>query len=121
MRLKILSNLLPLIFLFFIIVSTIIFRVRLLDVPLERDEGEYAYMGQLILDGTPPYTEAYNMKFPGIYFIYAGILWLFGETHTAIHFFCSLSMCCQLYFFTFLRAQRMMIGLRQPLQALLHF
>ena len=86
MRSKILNIPLPLIFLFFIIVSTIIFRVRLLNVPLERDEGEYAYMGQLILDGTPPYSEAYNMKFPGIYFIYAGILWLFGETHTAIHF-----------------------------------
>jgi hypothetical protein len=26
------------------------------------------------------------MKFPGIYFLYAGILWLFGQTHTAIHF-----------------------------------
>jgi 4-amino-4-deoxy-L-arabinose transferase-like glycosyltransferase len=86
MRSKILNIPLPLIFLFFIILFTIIIRVRLLDVPLERDEGEYAYMGQLILDGTPPYTEAYNMKFPGIYFIYAGILWLFGETHTAIHF-----------------------------------
>jgi 4-amino-4-deoxy-L-arabinose transferase-like glycosyltransferase len=86
MRLKIIHPPLPLIFLFFIILFTIIIRVRLLDVPLERDEGEYAYMGQLLLDGTPPYTEAYNMKFPGIYFIYAGILWFFGETHTAIHF-----------------------------------
>ncbi len=86
MRLKILNTSIPLIFLLFTILVTIIFRMRLLDVPLERDEGEYAYMGQLILDGTPPYTEAYNMKFPGIYFIYAGILWLFGETHTAIHF-----------------------------------
>jgi 4-amino-4-deoxy-L-arabinose transferase-like glycosyltransferase len=86
MKSKILNTNLPLILLFFIILFTIFFRVRLLDVPLERDEGEYAYMGQLILDGTPPYTEAYNMKFPGIYFIYAGILWLFGETHTAIHF-----------------------------------
>jgi 4-amino-4-deoxy-L-arabinose transferase-like glycosyltransferase len=77
---------LPLIFLFLIILFSIIIRVRLLDVPLERDEGEYAYIGQLILEGTPPYTEAYNMKFPGIYFIYAGILWLFGETNIAIHF-----------------------------------
>jgi 4-amino-4-deoxy-L-arabinose transferase-like glycosyltransferase len=77
---------LPLIFLFLIILFSIIIRLRLLDVPLERDEGEYAYIGQLILEGTPPYTEAYNMKFPGIYFIYAGILWLFGETNTAIHF-----------------------------------
>jgi hypothetical protein len=60
--------------------------MRLLNVPLERDEGEYAYIAQLILDGIPPYAEAYNMKFPGIYFIYAGILWLFGQTDTAIHF-----------------------------------
>ncbi len=86
MRSKIFNTPLPLILLFFIILFTMIIRVRLLDVPLERDEGEYAYMGQLILGGTPPYAEAYNMKFPGIYFIYAGILWLFGETHTAIHF-----------------------------------
>ena len=30
-------------------------RLRLLAVPLERDEGEYAYMGQLILRGETPY------------------------------------------------------------------
>jgi hypothetical protein len=86
MKSKTLNTYFPLFLLFFIVLSTIILRIRLLDVPLERDEGEYAYIGQLILDGTPPYSEAYNMKFPGIYFIYAGILWLFGETHTAIHF-----------------------------------
>jgi 4-amino-4-deoxy-L-arabinose transferase-like glycosyltransferase len=85
MKLKTLHISLPVIFLFLIILSTILLRMRLLDVPLERDEGEYAYIGQRILDGTPPYSEAYNMKFPGIYLIYAGILWLFGETHTAIH------------------------------------
>jgi hypothetical protein len=77
---------LPFVFLLFVIAFTIFFRVRLLNVPLERDEGEYAYVAQLMLDGTPPYSEAYNMKFPGIYLTYAGILWLFGETHTAIHF-----------------------------------
>ena len=32
-------------------------RWRMLDVPLERDEGEYAYAGQLILEGVPPYRE----------------------------------------------------------------
>ena len=37
-------------------------RVRLLDVPLERDEGEYAYVGQLMLQGVPPYQEVYTMK-----------------------------------------------------------
>ena len=28
-------------------------RLRVADVPLERDEGEYAYAGQLILQGVP--------------------------------------------------------------------
>jgi len=59
-------------------------RVRLLSTPLERDEGEYAYAGQLLLDGVPPYQEAYHMKLPGIYAVYAVILGVFGETHEAI-------------------------------------
>ena len=37
-------------------------RIRLLGIPLERDEGEYAYAGQLMLQGIPPYKLAYNMK-----------------------------------------------------------
>ncbi|PWT84497.1 MAG: hypothetical protein C5B58_04650, partial [Acidobacteria bacterium] len=53
--------------------------------PLERDEGEYAYAGQLILQGVPPYTLAYNMKFPGTYAAYAAIMSLFGQTITGIH------------------------------------
>ena len=61
-------------------------RLRLLATPLERDEGEYAYMGQLLLQGILPYTEAYNMKFPGIYFIYAIVLAIFGEESSSIHF-----------------------------------
>ena len=60
-------------------------RFRLLDVPLERDEGEYAYAGQLILQGIPPYQEVYNMKLPGIYAAYAVALALFGQTHRGIH------------------------------------
>ncbi|NOY52631.1 MAG: hypothetical protein GXP58_03310 [Deltaproteobacteria bacterium] len=60
-------------------------RYHLAGLPLERDEGEYAYMGQLILEGIPPYSLVYNMKFPGIYVIYAGIMALFGQTPFGIH------------------------------------
>jgi hypothetical protein len=59
-------------------------RWRLLDMPLERDEGEYAYAGQLILQGVPPYLEAYNMKFPGTYYAYAIVMACFGETARGI-------------------------------------
>jgi hypothetical protein len=60
-------------------------RIRLLGIPLERDEGEYAYAGQLILQGVPPYKLAYNMKFPGTYAAYALIMSIFGQSIHAIH------------------------------------
>jgi hypothetical protein len=60
-------------------------RVRILTTPLERDEGEYAYMGQLLLQGVPPYLEAFNMKLPGTSFMYAFFMLLFGQTVSAVH------------------------------------
>jgi len=60
-------------------------RFRLLSLPLERDEGEYALMGQLILKGIPPYEMAYNMKLPGTYYAYAFIMAIFGQSPTGIH------------------------------------
>lgn len=60
-------------------------RIRLLVIPLERDEGEYAYAGQLIMQGIPPYKLAYNMKFPGTYAAYAAVMSLFGQTPFGIH------------------------------------
>jgi len=62
-----------------------VIRWRLLEMPLERDEGEYAYAGQLILQDIPPYQLAYNMKFPGTYAAYAAILAVFGQTVRGIH------------------------------------
>ena len=55
-------------------------RIRLSSFPLERDEGEYAYFGQLILDGFPPYKLAYNLKFPGTYYCYAFSMAVFGQS-----------------------------------------
>jgi hypothetical protein len=60
-------------------------RWRVREMPLERDEGEYAYTGQLILQGIPPYKIAYNMKLPGTYVAYAAILRTFGETAAGVH------------------------------------
>jgi len=68
-----------------ILLVTGFIRVRLLDIPLERDEGEYAYAGQLILQGIPPYELAYNMKLPGTYFAYAAGMALFGQTAAGVH------------------------------------
>lgn len=67
------------------IVLVVVVRLRLLNLPLERDEGEYAYAGQLLLQGIPPYQLAYNMKFPGTYGAYAAIMAVFGQTPAGIH------------------------------------
>jgi len=74
------------IFLAVIVLGLVIaIRIRLLGIPLERDEGEYAYAGQLMLQGIPPYKLAYNMKFPGTYAAYALIMGIFGQTIVGIH------------------------------------
>lgn len=67
-----------------IVAGAALLRLRLLDVPLERDEGEFAYMGQLILRGEIPYLAAHNMKLPGVYYAYAAMLAAFGESDTGI-------------------------------------
>ena len=68
-----------------VILLAAVIRMRLAPIPFERDEGEYAYAGQIILQGIPPYEKVYNMKMPGIYAAYALLLAIFGQTHTGIH------------------------------------
>jgi hypothetical protein len=68
-----------------VILATALLRIHLIDAPLERDEGEYAYAGQLMLQGIPPYRLACNMKLPGTYAAYALIMAAFGQTVAAIH------------------------------------
>lgn len=68
-----------------IILATALLRIHLIDTPLERDEGEYAYAGQLMLQGIPPYRLACNMKLPGTYAAYALIMAVFGQTIAGIH------------------------------------
>jgi hypothetical protein len=74
---------------FVVLLAAIVFvgavRWRLLDTPLERDEGEYAYAGQLLLQRIPPYQLAYTMKLPGTCVAYAAVLAVFGQTARGIH------------------------------------
>jgi hypothetical protein len=77
---------LPMALLLLAVLFVVFVRIRLLATPLERDEGEFAYGGQLILQGIPPYKLFYNMKFPGIYAAYAAFMFLFGQSDSGIHF-----------------------------------
>jgi 4-amino-4-deoxy-L-arabinose transferase-like glycosyltransferase len=68
-----------------VLTVVILIRLRLLGFPLERDEGEYAYSGQLMLHGIPPYRLAYSMKLPGTAAAYALFMSIFGQTIVGVH------------------------------------
>ncbi len=107
---------LGLLFLVLIMLFIVSVRLRLLEIPLERDEGEYAYMGQLLLQGVPPYGEAYNMKFPGTYLMYALIMGLFGQTVQGIHIGLMLVNCAAIVLM-YLLARKMVDDLSAVLAA----
>ena len=75
-----------LISLFVILLIITKLRFPFLEIPLERDEGAHAYMAQLLLEGVPPYTQAYSLYFPGLFIIYALTFLILGQTIFAIHF-----------------------------------
>lgn len=68
-----------------VLLATTAVRLRLLEAPLDRDEGEYAYFGQLLLNGILPYSTAYHAKLPGVYAVYAAALAAFGQSIAGIH------------------------------------
>src|SRR6266446_6318541 len=85
------------VFLLCCIFLSVFVRWRLQQLPLERDEGEYAYAGQLLQQGVTPYVGFSNMKFPGTYLVYALIEFLFGQTVSAIRLsLLALNLLCTL-------------------------
>lgn len=64
-------------------VSTVI-RLHRLELPLERDEGEYAYGGALILEHAFSYDALRTLKLPGVHASAAAAFALFGATKEAL-------------------------------------
>lgn len=71
--------------LLFVVAASAGVRCRLLDIPLDRDEGGYAYGGRVILRGGATYEDFYTMRYPAVFGAYAAFMALFGETHRGIH------------------------------------
>ncbi len=76
------ENLFPLMLALVSLAVVVWVRVRLLQTPLDRDEGEYASAGQLILKGGLP--SLHTMKPPGMSYLNAAVLKLFGGGGAAI-------------------------------------
>lgn len=60
-------------------------RLRLLDIPFERDEGVFAYIGQALWGGERLYTDLYDNKLPGLYLVYGLFATVFGVQPWGIH------------------------------------
>lgn len=74
------------------IIAIVLMAVRLtfLHEPFERDEGFYATIAQEILRGGVPYRDAIDMKPPGVFYLYALAISLFGATTESIRIFTAL-------------------------------
>lgn len=66
-----------------ILAGQIILRL-LLSAPIDMDEAIYGYFGQRILAGDVPYRDVFDHKVPGIFFIYALIIKLAGNSIISI-------------------------------------
>src|SRR5206468_5800024 len=76
-------------------------RAPLLSIPLERDEGEYAYIAWRLGYDELPYRDWVDQKPPAVFFIYRLALSLPFEPVRAIHFVAllfSAASACALFF-----------------------
>ena len=58
-----------------------------LSMPLARDQGIFAFVGQAILDGGLPYIDAWEHKGPATHFLYAAGMGVFGSSAFGIRLF----------------------------------
>lgn len=83
-----------------IVVFLFILRLNLMDLPLERDESAYAYLGQRAGEGLAPYRDFYEMKPPFLFYGYALLNAVFGYSAWGLRliaWFLSLLICGGVY------------------------
>lgn len=75
----------PLLGILLVFAIALLLRMLVADIPLERDEGEYAYIAQRWLLGEVPYRDSFDQKPPAVFGVYALILTALGSSPAAIH------------------------------------
>lgn len=78
------------------VIATTLARWSTLQLPLERDEGAYATMASLWLDGALPYRDAFDHKPPLVYVLYMPPLLAGGDPTIAIRAWAALLFLLQL-------------------------
>ncbi|HUR31711.1 MAG TPA: glycosyltransferase family 39 protein [Saprospiraceae bacterium] len=72
----------------FLGLSALIFlqsRLKLLAIPLERDEAGFAYIGHWLFKEKSLYVDMVDNKLPGLYILYGAFTNLFGYHSTGVH------------------------------------
>jgi hypothetical protein len=85
-----------------LILFTVAVRTPLLNVPFERDEGEYAYIAWRLGHNELPYRDWVDQKPPAVFWVYRAALALPLEPIRAVHFAALLfaaASSCALFFF----------------------
>lgn len=67
-----------------ILIMQVGLRLPFMQVPLERDEGGYGYIAQRMIAGDIVYKDTVDNKPPLIYFVYMGIVKMFGNSILSI-------------------------------------
>lgn len=67
-----------------LIVLVLVLALPILTYPLGRDQGEFATIGQGVIDGRIPYTDLWNPKPPAIFYVYGTAIELFGVSTTTV-------------------------------------
>ncbi len=75
----------PLILLAFSVIVVLQARLRLLAIPMERDEAGFAYIGHWLLKGKSLYVDIVDNKLPGLYILYGFFTKIFGYNATGVH------------------------------------
>src|SRR5207249_11276949 len=75
-----------------VVAFSLVVRAALVSIPLERDEGSYAYVAQHWLAGELPYRDAFDQKPPGTFLVYAALFALGGPSPEAIHWLAHVSL-----------------------------
>ena len=70
-----------------IIILYIVIRINIVNIPLDRDEGIFGYIGQTILNNGLPYRDVFEHKPPIVFYLNALALLLVPPTSTGIHVF----------------------------------
>ncbi len=79
-----------------------VIRLNIINIPLDRDEGGFGYIGQVILDGGMPYKHAFDHKPPLVFYINALALLFVPPSAAGIHIFLHIYNFLTLAFLYFL-------------------